>query len=151
MISRRPLVGAAVALAALAGAVGADRLERPARPAPLAAAEAPEGPTMAPADVTSAAWYCPGGPLAAIDQADVTVSLANTTARPLDARLTALRSGDGDPVERTIQVPALGSTTVRLAELLDGTTPAGASIVGPGGLAAQQSIKTPEGLSLIHI
>lgn len=147
MIRRRPLVGGAVALIALAGAVAADRLERPARPAALAAAEPPGGPTMAPAGATSSAWFCPGGPLATLDQADVTVSLANTTARPLDARFTALPSSGG-PVERIIQVPALDSTTVRLADLLDGTTPAGASIVGPGGLVAQQSIKTPEGAAV---
>jgi hypothetical protein len=148
VIRRRPLLGGAVALAALVGAVAADRLDRPARPVALAAAEPPGGPTMAPAGATSAAWYCPGGPLATIDQADVTVSLANTTARPLDARFTALPAGSGDPVERIIQVPALDSTTVRLADLLDGTTPAGASIVGPGGLVAQQSIKTPEGAAV---
>lgn len=146
MIRSRPLAGAAVALAALVGAVAVDRLAPPSRPSVLTAAEPPGGPTMAPAGAASAAWYCPGGPLAAIDQSDVTVSLANTTARPLQARLTAIpASGAGDPVERSVEVPAIGSTSVRLAELLGGTKPAGASVVGPGGLVAQQSIKTPEG------
>jgi hypothetical protein len=149
MISRRPLVGVAIGLAALFAAVAADRLDPPARPTTLAAAEPSGDPTMAPAGATSAAWYCPGGPLAALDSADVTVNLANTTARPLDARLTALPvSGSRDPVSRTVQVPALGSTTVRLAEMLDDSGPAGASVVGPGGLVAQQSIKTPEGAAV---
>jgi hypothetical protein len=148
VIRRRPLLGGAMALVVLGAAIAADRLEQPERPPALAAAEPPGGPTMAPAGATSAAWYCPGGPLANIDQADVTVSLANTTARPLDARFTALPAGSGDPVERIVQVPALDTTSVRLADLLDGTTPAGASIVAPGGLVAQQSIKTPEGAAV---
>ena len=149
MIRGRPILGVLAALAVLAGAVAADRLDRPGRPAALAAAEPPGGPTMAPASATSAAWYCPGGPLATLDQADVTISLANTTARVVSARLTALpAAGTGDPVERMVQVPALGSTDVRLAEVLDEDQPAGASIVGPGGLVAQQSIKTPEGAAV---
>jgi len=41
-----------------------------------------------------------------------------------------------------------GGRTVRLADLLKGTTPAGASIVAPGGVVAQQSIKTPEGAAV---
>ncbi len=149
MIRSRPLLVVAIGLAALVGAVAADRIERPARPSALVAAEPPGGPTMAPAGTTSAAWYCPGGPLAAADQADVSVSLANTTARSIAARLTALPvRGTGDPVERTVDVPSLGSTTVRLADLLGGTRPAGASVVSPGGVVVQQSIKTPEGAAV---
>ena len=145
----RPLLGVAVALTLVVGAVAVDRIGRPARPAPLAAAEVPGGPTMAAAGATSAAWYCPGGPMAPGDQADVSVTLANTTARVLEARLTALpAAGTGDPVERRVQVPALGSTSVRLAEVLGGTRSAGASVVSPGGLVAQQSIKTPEGAAV---
>jgi len=83
------------------------------------------------------------------DQADVTVTLANTTARPLQARLTALpAAGTVEPVDRAVEVPALGSTAVRLTDVLGGTRPAGASIVAPGGLVAQQSIKTPEGAAV---
>jgi len=158
MSRRRPLGIVVVAAVALAGLAAADRLDPPARPAPLAAAELPGGPTMAPAGTISAAWYCPGGPLGAADQGDVSVSLANTTARALEARLTALPvAGTGDPVERLVQVPPLGSATVRLADVLagpgaaagsSGASSAGASIVSPGGLVAQQSIKTPEGAAV---
>ncbi len=149
MIGRRRVLALAIALAALVGGVALDRLDRPARPSALAAAEPPQGPTMAPGGAPSAAWYCPGGPLARIDQADVSVALANTTARSLEATVTALPvAGLGDPVERRVQVPALGAASLRLADLLDGTKPAGASVVGPGGLVAQQSIKTPEGSSV---
>lgn len=141
----RPLA-VVLAVAALAAVVAVDRVDRPPRPAPLAAAEPAQSPTMAPPAAASAAWFCPGGPLARIDQAEVTVSLANTTARAVEAKVTALPvAGVADPVERRVQVPALGSLSVRLADILNGTTPAGASIVGPGGLVAQQSIRTPEG------
>lgn len=146
MIGSRRLLVVGLALATLAGGAAADRRDRPPRPAAREAAEPSAGPTMVPAEATSAAWYCPGGPLARIDQAEVSVSLANTTARPVAARVTALPvTGTADPVERRVDVPALGSTTVRLSELLGGAKPAGASIVGPGGVVAQQSIKTPEG------
>ncbi len=149
MIGRRRLLSIVVILAALALGVAADRLDRPARPRALAAADPPAQPTMAPAGATSAAWYCPGGPLARIDQAEVTVWLANTTARPLEARVTALPiAGTGEPVERRVTVPTLGSTPVKLADLLSGPTPAGASVISPGGIVAQQSIKTPEGVAV---
>lgn len=149
VIKPRALFGIAAAVVVLVGVIAVDRRERPARPAPLAAADPPAGPTMAPAGATSAAWYCPGGPLGAADQSDVSVTLANTTARMLEARLTALpAAGSGDPVERRVEVPALGSTSVRLADVLNGPRPAGASIVSPGGLVAQQSIKTPEGAAV---
>ena len=145
MIRTRPLAGILLAVATIGGAVAADRLERPARPPALAAAEPPAGPTMAPVTAASAAWYCPGGPLGAPDQADVSVMLANTTARALNARVTALPSGAAEPGQREVQVPALGSISVRLADILDGKEPAGASIISPGGLVAQQSIKSSEG------
>ncbi len=153
----RAVVGIAIAVVAVVGALAADRVDQPARPADLAAGEPPGGPTMAPASAASAAWYCPGGPMvAAGDQADVSVVLANTTARPLQARVTALpAAGAGDPVDRNVEVPALGSVTVRLADVQGAPAggpsearPAGASIVGPGGLVAQQSVKTPEGAAV---
>lgn len=149
MIGRRRLIAVVVILGALAGGVAADRIGRPGRPSAQAAAEPPQQPTMAPASASSAAWYCPGGPLAKVDQADVSVILVNTTARPLDARVTALPvAGTADPVERPVQVPALGSATIKLAEMLGGPKPAGASVVAPSGVAAQQSIKTPEGVAV---
>lgn len=149
MSSRRPFVVFAVALLALVGTVLADRRDSRPRPTALAAAEPASGSRMARAEAVSAAWYCPGGPLAAIGQAEVSVSLANITARPLPVRLTALPvAGTGDPVERAVTVPALGTTTVALADVLGGPRPAGASIVGPGGLVVQQSIKTPEGAAV---
>ena len=148
-MGRRRLLVVVAAVAVLMGMVVLDRLDRPARPTALAAADPPQGSTMAPAGAASAAWYCPGGPLARIDQADASVALANTTARTIEARVTALPvAGIADPVERRVLVPPLASVAVRLAELLDGATPAGASVVGPGGLVAQQSIKTPEGTSV---
>ena len=149
MTARSRLLAVVAALGVLVAAVAVDRLDRPVRPSALAAAEQPQAPTMAPAGAASAAWFCPGGPLARIDQSDVSVFLANTTARPLEARVTALPiAGAADPVEERVQVPALGSTSVRLADMLDGPMPSGASVVGPGGLVAQQSIKTPEGVAV---
>jgi len=146
MIRGRQLMGAAIAVAVLGAAVGATRLRQPAGPAALVSNDPAAGPTMAPAGTLSAAWYCPGGPSAVVDQSDVGVTMVNTTARSIQARLTALpAAGSGPPVERTVDVPALGSTTVRLAEVLKATRPTGASVVGPGGLVVQQSIKTPEG------
>ncbi len=148
-MARRRLLVLVLAVAALAAGIAVDRLDRPPRPTALAAADPPQAPTMAPADAASAAWYCPGGPLARIDQADVSVSLANTTARPVEAQVTALPlAGVADPVERRVRVPALGSMAVRLSDLLGGSKPAGASVLGPGGLVAQQSIRTPEGTSV---
>ena len=149
MIAGKRLLAVGVVLATLGAGVVIDRLDRPARPAAREAAEPTSGPTMAGPGVGSSAWYCPGGPLGRVDQADVTVALSNTTARPLAARVTALPvSGQADPVERRVDVPALASTNVRLNELLGGPTPAGATIVAPGGLVAQQAIKTQEGSAI---
>ena len=148
-MGRRRLLVMVAAVALVVAGVAVDRQGRPAQPVALAAADPPQGPTMAPAGAGSAAWYCPGGPLGRIDQAEVSVSLANTTARPVAVRVTALPiAGVADPVEQRVQVPALGSVAVRLNDLLNGPKPAGASIVGPGGVVAHQTVKTPDGSSV---
>lgn len=83
-------------------------------------------PAAAPAGALSSSWFCAGGAAQADAPLDATVVVANPTDAPVEGSIT-VSGAAGEPVAKVIAVPALGSVTVPLRELV--SAPSAAALV----------------------
>jgi hypothetical protein len=143
---RLPVVlGIVVALAAL---VAVDRVEGKGQRVTVEAPAPDVQPLAADPGARSDAWFCPGGPTDRVDQGDTTLVLANNGTSPVEAVVTALPStgANKEVAVKNVVVGPAASLTVRLADLLGGAAPAGATVVAGPTVVAHQLLKAPEGL-----
>jgi hypothetical protein len=93
-------------------------------------------------------WYCASGTASGADgEAEQTVHMANGSARPVGARVTAYPS-EGEPVTRSLEVPALSRIDVLVRDLVQAPYASVLAEFDGGEVAVQHELRGPAGRSL---
>lgn len=137
----RRLLTIVTLLALLAAGGFVDRWNRPVPAADVLTRDTAM-PAAAPVGALSSSWFCAGGAAQADSPLDAAVVIANPTAAPVEGSIT-VSGTDGDPVARVIAVPALGSVTVPLRDLV--SAPAAAALVDLRGGQVVAELVQPAG------
>jgi hypothetical protein len=135
-----------VLVAALGGLVAASAT-RDARPRPsFGRLGGPAMPVAAPESAGSSTWFCAAG--AAQDGAalDLAVTVANAAEEDRTARITWYPQ-TGDPVTRSVSVPAAYAVTVAATTALSSPTASALVEVDGGGVAVEHTVSGPSGRS----
>jgi len=136
------LAAVGVVALALAGGALADHLvgRGGVASAPVASLAADAVP---PPEASSSAWFCTGG-TSASGGATATVTMTNTTDRPVRGRLVAYPGG----VPLQVTVPARGELSVEPAGMVRADRVAAAVLLQGGGVAVTQTVSGPLGWSV---
>jgi hypothetical protein len=128
--------------------IGFDAASEPTR-APSVPATVPAAPVADDPGVLSSTWFCAAGTAVAEDgAANLTVVAANTSDTPRQLSVTWVPTGGGEPRTDVVDLPALGTVSLKAVEAVEAPQVSAIVEASGGGVIVEHGIVTPRGVAL---